>query len=103
MTGWKIQANRGSEFVPQAVGLYDPSGFTAPSDVRLGSGQSIYLYSSPGTINLRLNKCIGYLEKNLNTNPPLPLDCPSVDRSAIFELHRFMPELYRNASDLHRA
>lgn len=78
VTGWKIKANEGSEFIPQAVGLYDPSGFTPPSDIRLGSGQTLILYSSPGTINLRLNECIGYMQKDLNTNPQLPLDCPSI-------------------------
>jgi hypothetical protein len=86
VTGWKIQANQGSEFVPQAVDLYQPSGFAAPTDIRLSSNQTLYLYSSPGTINLRLNECIGYLQNDLHTSPELPLTCPYVNQSQISNL-----------------
>ena len=79
VTGWQLRGNRGSGFIPQAVEVYQPSGFAPAGDIHLGPAQSLYLYSAQGTINLRLNKCIGYLQKNLNTNPPLPQSCPNID------------------------
>ncbi|MDP2598601.1 MAG: hypothetical protein Q8P49_02100, partial [Candidatus Liptonbacteria bacterium] len=33
--------------------------------------------------NLRLNKCIGYLENYNHFDPPLPMNCPYVDRSEV--------------------
>ena len=83
VTGWQLKSHTGSEYVPQAVEVYQPSGFAPAQDIHLGSGQTLYLYSSPGTINLRLNECIGYLEKDLNTNPQLPLTCPYINQSQI--------------------
>ena len=32
ITGWQIKTNRGGEYIPQAIGLYDPSGLTAESE-----------------------------------------------------------------------
>jgi hypothetical protein len=83
VTGWELKSNHGSEYIPQAVDLYQPSGFAAAQDIRLSEGQTLYLYSSAGTINLRLNECIGYLQQDLNTNPQLPLDCPYINQSQI--------------------
>jgi hypothetical protein len=86
VTGWKLQAHHGSEFIPQAVELYQPSGFATAGDIRLSSGQTLYLYTSSGPINLRLNECSGYLQNNLNTNPALPLNCPYVNQSQVATL-----------------
>ncbi len=86
VTGWKIVANGGSEYIPQAVNFYQPSGLTAPSDIELANDQTLYLYSSAGTINLRLNECIGYLQNDLRTNPALPLNCPYINQSQISNL-----------------
>jgi len=47
------------------------------------SGDVVYLYSSSAPINLRLNKCIGYVAHMANFSPALPMNCPYVDRSAI--------------------
>ncbi|HVN26790.1 MAG TPA: hypothetical protein VMT99_04060 [Candidatus Paceibacterota bacterium] len=83
VTGWELRANHGSEFVPQAVELYQPSGFASPTDIRLSGAQTLYLYSSAGTISLRLNECIGYLQRDLNTSPQLPANCPEPAQSDI--------------------
>jgi hypothetical protein len=83
ITGWQIKTNRGGEYIPQAIGLYDPSGLTAASDIFLGEGQYVYIYSSPGPFNLRLNECIGYIANSNKFTPSLPDDCPSVNQSAI--------------------
>ena len=83
ITGWQIKANRGDEYIPQAIGLYDPSGLAAASDIFLQNGQSVYLYSSRGYFNIHLNKCIGYIGNSNHTVPAFPNSCPYPDRSAI--------------------
>ena len=83
VTGWQIKSNKGGEYIPQAVALYDPSGLAPASDIVLQTGQYVYMYSSAGPFNLRLNKCIGYIGNSNHFTPPLPNYCPSPDRSAI--------------------
>jgi len=86
ITGWQIKTNRGGIYIPQAIGFYDPSGLAAPVDIFLGQGQYVYLYSSSGPFNLRLNKCIGYLGNSNKFTPLLPENCPFVDQSAISKM-----------------
>ena len=83
VTGWQIKTKKSGETIPQAVNVYDPSGLTAPTDIRIQNGDNVYLYSTPGPFNLRLNKCIGYIARSNPTIPPIPQSCPSVDRSQI--------------------
>ncbi|MDE2019067.1 MAG: hypothetical protein KGJ13_01830 [Patescibacteria group bacterium] len=84
VTGWHIVANRGGEYVPQAVNLYDPSGLTAPSDIIFTqNSQYVNLYSQSGPFNLRLNECIGYIGTANHFNPPLPMNCPAPDRAPL--------------------
>ncbi len=85
VTGWSIRGNRGSAYIPQAVDVYESSGFASPSDIYLKNGDVLYIYSTTSGIgvNLRLNKCLGYLSNSNTFNPPLPLNCPSINRSAI--------------------
>ena len=85
VTGWVFQANRGSQVVPRAVNLYDPSGLAGESDIRLSNSDMLNIYSTQSAIgeNLRMNKCIGYLENYNHFTPQLPLSCPYIDRSEI--------------------
>ncbi len=83
VTGWELKSNHGSEYVPQAVEVYQPSGFAPAADIQLSEGQTLYLFSNAGPINLRLNECIGYMQRDLNTNPQLPLTCPYINQSQI--------------------
>jgi len=83
VTGWQIKGNDGGEYIPQAVNIYDPSGLTAPGDIQLQAGQYVYLYSSKGPFNLRLNECIGYIGQENHLTPALPNNCPYPNRSAI--------------------
>jgi hypothetical protein len=79
ITGWQIKANNGGIFIPQVVNSYDPSGSQTNSDLVLGLGDQVTFYStaSPVGYNLRLNKCIGYMDTQNKFQPPLPNDCPS--------------------------
>jgi hypothetical protein len=86
ITGWQIKTNRGGEYIPQAIDLYDPSGLAAPSDIFLRQNQEVYIYSSPGPFNLRLNECIGYIGNTNKFTPPLPQNCPYVDEQAISKM-----------------
>jgi hypothetical protein len=86
ITGWQIKTNRGGEYIPQAIDLYDPSGLTLPSDIIVRQNQYVYIYSSPGPFNLRLNECIGYIGNSNKFTPPLPENCPYVDQSAISQM-----------------
>lgn len=85
ITGWEIQTNRGGEFLPQAVNLYYPSGVNPASDIILPLDQydSVYLYSNSAPANIRINKCMGYLNTTHDFNPPFPYSCPPVDYSQI--------------------
>lgn len=89
MTNWKIKSNKQEITIPQAINIYEPSGISTQEDIIVSKNNSsinIYSNSSPLNKNLRLNKCIGYLQNNYNFNPPLPNDCPSVPRSEINHL-----------------
>lgn len=80
VTGWQIKTNNGGMFIPQAVNSYDPFGFSPETDIRLGNGEQVFFYGSASAIgrNLRLNKCIGYLDSGFRRfNPPLPMNCAS--------------------------
>ena len=85
ITGWKIQTNRSGEYIPQAVNIYDPSAAAVLSDIILTIRQNdiVYFYSNSSPVNLRLNKCMGFLNATHQFNPALPSSCPAVDRSAI--------------------
>ncbi len=85
ITGWLMKGNRGSQYIPQAVSVYDPSGFTSQSDIFFKNGDSLTIYSTASGIgiNLRMNKCIGYLANANKFNPPLYQSCPYLNRSEI--------------------
>lgn len=85
VTGWLLRGNRGSQYVPQAIDVYDPSGMSPQTDVFMKSGDILTIYSNTSAIgvNFRLNKCIGYLANANNFVPRLPLSCPVVNRSEI--------------------
>lgn len=83
ITGWQIKSKDSGEYIPQAIDVYDPSGLTAPSDILMKIGDTVYLYSSSAPFNLRLNECVGYIANVADFVPALPLDCPQVDQSAI--------------------
>lgn len=76
ITGWELKSKDSGEYVPQAINLYDPSGLTAPTDIDLHQNDVVYLYSSKGAFNLRLNECIGYIAQNNIFTPQLPDNCP---------------------------
>ena len=83
ITGWQIKSKNSGEYIPQAINIYDPSGLMPASDIRVKNGDTVYLYSSSAPFNLRLNECIGYIAHVANFSPPLPSNCPYVDRSEI--------------------
>ncbi|MEK7195313.1 MAG: hypothetical protein AAB655_01310 [Patescibacteria group bacterium] len=85
VTGWVLRANRGSQIIPRAVDIYDPSGLAPERDIFLRKYDYLYIYSTTSAIgkNLRLNKCVGYLENYNKFTPSLPRSCPYVNRSEI--------------------
>jgi len=85
VTGWLMKGNRGSQYVPQAVDVYDPSGMTPQGDIYMKNGDMLSIYSNSSAIgiNFRLNECMGYLANTNNFVPPLNFSCPTTDRSEI--------------------
>lgn len=83
ITGWQIKSRASGEFIPQAINIYDPSGLTPESDIKVKAGDWVNIYSSSAPVNLRLNKCMGYIAHFANFNPPLPVSCPSPDYAAL--------------------
>ncbi len=78
ITGWRIKSNIGEILVPKAVNIYEPAGFAMPEDIVFLGNSYLNIYSnfSPISRNLRLNKCIGYLQNSYDFNPALPQSCP---------------------------
>lgn len=86
ISGWVLRSNKNdAETIPQGVGLHSPFGTVTEEDIVLRGGETINIYStkSPTGTNLRLNKCMGFLNDILEFTPPLPRLCPSVDLSQI--------------------
>ncbi|MEK9180123.1 MAG: hypothetical protein AAB897_01815 [Patescibacteria group bacterium] len=79
ISGWVMQGRRGSFIIPRAVNIYEPSGLAAESDIQLESGGYLNIYYGQSAIglNLRLNKCTGYLQARNKFVPSLPLSCPN--------------------------
>jgi len=88
ITGWRIKTNHGEFIIPQAVNIYDFSGFSFEQDIIISGSANINIYSnrSPINLNFRLNKCTGYLQNNYEFNPALPRNCPLVNRSEVVYL-----------------
>lgn len=88
ITGWRIKSNRREIIIPQAVNIYEPSGFAPQEDIILSANNYVNIYSnkSPINRNFRLNKCTGYLENTYDFYPSLPQNCPSIPRSEISHL-----------------
>ena len=85
ITGWTIKSNSGSFIVPKAQEVYSFGGVAG--DVRLKSGDRVFLYSAIGTKgNFQINKCIGYIEDRSPFVPSVPKNCPYVSRSEISHL-----------------
>ncbi len=84
VTGWKLRVNKGGEVVvPQAV---EDINLTQPSqvgDIILDKGQTLRAYGtqSPFSKNVRLNKCMGYLNEIYHPTPSFPSSCPTKNRS----------------------
>jgi hypothetical protein len=80
ITGWHLKSNAGYVLVPTAVSNYNPGGTSPSADIVLNSNQHVNFYSnvSPLVTNLRMNKCIGYLNNTYKFNPPMPNNCPSL-------------------------
>lgn len=85
VTGWLIKGNRGSLYISKAVDVYNPSGLTPEGDIYLKNGDNLTIYSTNSAVgvNLRINKCIGYLQNANKFTPPINLSCPAVERSEI--------------------
>ncbi|KKQ23082.1 hypothetical protein A2999_01700 [Candidatus Wolfebacteria bacterium RIFCSPLOWO2_01_FULL_38_11] len=79
ITNWKIKSNKGEMTISQAVEVYYPNS-SVQSDIYLSSGQSVNIYTNKSAIgiNLRINKCLGYLESTYDFNPSLSKSCPPV-------------------------
>ncbi len=73
VTGWTIKSNRGSLLIPQAILDYNPWGYGADSDIVLKNGGRLDIYNSTSPIgkNLRINKCMGFLNNTYKFSPSL--------------------------------
>ena len=87
VTRWRLRANHGDTLIPHAVQDFQPFGSAQDTDIVLVPNGTLSLFSNQSAIpgkNLRLNKCIGYLNNMYLFRPALPNTCPNdVDRYAI--------------------
>ena len=82
ITNWQVKSNKDSFLIPQAVSVYNPPLVSQGEDILLRSGDRVRLFShqAPFLINLKLNKCTGYLKR---FTPELPQNCPWINQSEI--------------------
>jgi len=77
ISSWRVKSNKEENIIPQGVGLFFYGQINPKGSIVLAPGESLVLYSgsgSPGD-NLRLNRCVGYLNVYL-VNPKFPTNCP---------------------------
>ncbi len=89
VSGWTVKSNEGSMQIPQAVNDYNPSGLSPSTDIMLPSGGRLDIYNtaSPIAKNLRINKCMGYLNNTYAFSPQLQCSyIPLYNRSDISTL-----------------
>ncbi len=89
ITGWKVKGNGAYGFVlPTAVASFErtmimfSSAFRGTDDIVLRAGDYATFYSATSPmngVNLRLNKCTGYLNENYSFSPSLPYECPRIE------------------------
>lgn len=79
VSGWRIKSNRRELTIPQAIDVYESAGLSPESDIIISGNASLVIYSnaSPLGKNLRLNKCIGYLENVQKLSSIFPSTCPA--------------------------
>lgn len=87
ITGWQFKANHGGTFIPGGIALYHPSGNSPESDIFVQNGDYIYFYSASklNRKNVRLNRCMGYLNSTAASGygSEFPNNCPHPDRSEL--------------------
>lgn len=90
VTGWKLRSNLGESVeILKAVSDYDPLGGDRPADIIVQAGDSLEAYTTtPAFVqNVRLNKCMGYLNNHMKTDPAFPRNCPAeVERRDVVTL-----------------
>ncbi|MBI3638277.1 hypothetical protein HY227_00860 [Candidatus Wolfebacteria bacterium] len=66
ITGWRLKSRSSDVYVPRAVNIYDPSGLASEEDIVLSGNSAVSIYGMPSPIakNLRVNKCLGYLQQS---------------------------------------
>lgn len=79
ITGWTVKSNKQSFVIPKAVEAYEWGVAQTDSDIVLKTSHTVNIYSNTSAVgkNLRLNKCIGYLENSFDFSPALTQSCPS--------------------------
>lgn len=86
ITNWRLKSNTQSIVIPQAIENFPVSYPWIVKDIVVLAGHTLNIYSNYSVIgqNLRLNKCIGYLENYYKFNPPLSQSCPSPTKRTDF-------------------
>ncbi len=80
ITDWQVRANSGFNFsVPKGVNDYNPAGGVAIDDILVRAGDRIEFYTTaPAFVyNVKINKCMGYLNNHFTTEPAFSNSCPS--------------------------
>lgn len=82
VTGWQLKGNRAGITIPGGIENYNPIAYTE-GEIILSAGHHLYAYGNLSGFgkNIRLNKCMGYLNNVYSFNPRLPEGCPiDIDR-----------------------
>jgi len=88
ISGWRVRSRAGEIIIPQAVKVFYLGALNLRGPLRLAPGERALIYTgsgSPGE-NLRLNRCVGYLNKQANVSPSFGSDCP---RPEYWEIKNF--------------
>lgn len=95
ITGWLIQAKRGSHEIGQAIHTFLLDMPNYPGNILLGHGERVTISSATNPLgdpfkmgfsnanNIRTNKCFGYLTRTYTFHPSLSASCPARDKEEI--------------------
>lgn len=100
ITGWKIISREDSIVIPQAYKIYGGSAADGLTDISIGRGGKVTLYTHTGAIipGFEINKCMGYLTRTVNFNPYFYASCPSLDLKSVSDFSSQCQDYVRRLS-----
>ncbi|MBI2633915.1 MAG: hypothetical protein HYW80_01230 [Parcubacteria group bacterium] len=99
VSGWRIRSRNEEIIIPQAVRMFERQSSSVKEPIRLERGERLVIYTGPGSPgeNLKLNRCVGYLNSLLPQPSPLfSTSCPRPSQWEIASLSQKCQDFLNN-------